>query len=285
MIVDNNDMVVCNDSMKEADVTITDNSNTFHMMSDIEKKSIHNIVKKLLSLLNNYCTQLPVIGYNSSRYDVCLVRKQLFAQNRLEDNRKHYVIKKNSSYMCISTPTLKFLDASNYLAAGTSYDSFLKSYDTISRKSFFPYEWLDQYSKLQYSQLPSYDAFYSKLKGVNTLEIEYKTYENLLLKHDNNVEKALSILKLKDVPKTGLENYTDLKVLWKENNWTSVKDLLIMYNNLDVLPFVEALLKMLTMYAHKKIDLFKNCVTVPSAARHLIFNSVDDDVKLKIQQG
>ena len=282
MNVDENDMLVCKDSMKAADVTITNNSNTFHVMSDIEKKSIHNSVKKLLSLLNNYCTQLPVIGYNSSRYDVCLVRKQLFAQNGLEDNRKHFVIKKNSSYMCISTTTLKFLDASNYLAAGTSYDSFLKSYDTIGRKSFFPYEWLDQFSKLQYSQLPSYDAFYSKLKGVNTLEIEYKTYENLLLKHDNNVEKTLSILKLKDVPKTGLENYTDLKVLWKENNWNSVRDLLIMYNNLDVLPFVEALLKMLTMYSHKKIDLFKNCVTVPSAARHLIFNSVEDDVKFAL---
>ena len=32
----------------------------------------------------------------------------------------------------------------------------------------------------------------------------------------------------------------------------------------------------------KKIDLFKNCVTVPSAARHLIFNSVDDDVKFAL---
>ena len=115
--------------------------------------------------------------------------------------------------MCISTPTFKFLDASNYLAAGTSYDSFLKSYD-MDRKSFFPYEWLDKYSKLQYSQLPSYDAFYSKLKSVNTLEIEYKTYENLLLKHDNNVEKSLKIMKLNTPPKSGLENYTDLKVLW-----------------------------------------------------------------------
>ena len=45
---------------------------------------------------------------------------------------------------------------------------------------------------------------------------------------------------------------------------------------------VEALLKMLTMYAHKKIDLFKNCVTVPSAARHLIFNSVNHDVNFAL---
>ena len=47
MIVVKNDILVCNDSMKEAGATIINNSNTFHMMSDIEKKSIHNSVKKL----------------------------------------------------------------------------------------------------------------------------------------------------------------------------------------------------------------------------------------------
>ena len=90
MTVDQNDMLVCNDSMKAANVTIANHSNTFHVMSDIEKKSVHNSVKKLLSLLNNYCTQLPVIGYNSSRYDVCLVRKQLFAQNGLGNSKKTF---------------------------------------------------------------------------------------------------------------------------------------------------------------------------------------------------
>ena len=119
-------------------------------------------------MLTSYCTQLPVLGFNSSKYDVCLVRKQLFTQSGLENNKSHFVIKKNNSYTCISTPTLKFLDASNYLAAGTSYDSFLKSYDTNIRKSFFPYEWLDDYAKLQYPNIPPYEAFYSKLKTANT---------------------------------------------------------------------------------------------------------------------
>ena len=89
-------------------------------------------------------------------------------------------------------------------------------------------------------------------------------------------------MKLNSSPKTGMENYADLLKIWKMNNWTTVKDFLIMYNNCDVAPFVEALLKMLSIYADKKIDLFKNCVTVPSAARHLIFNSVDDDVKFAL---
>ena len=263
MIVDSGDNLDCTEPSKTVLVKIVNKSSVFQSMSEIEKKPIYISVKKLISLLTSYCTQLPVLGYNSSRYDICLVRKQLFAQNELDDDKKHFVIKKYSSYMSISTPTLKFLDASNYLAAGTSYDSFLKSYDTEVRKSYFPYEWLDDYSKLQYSQLPSYDAFYSKLKGVNTLEAEYNLFENLLLKNDGDSEKTLKMMKLNSPPKTGMENYADLLEIWKMNNWTTVKDFFIMYNNCDVAPFVEALLKMLSIYADKKIDLFKNCVTVP----------------------
>ena len=52
MTVDQNDMFVSNDSMKAANVTNANHSSTFHVMSDIEKKSVS--VKKLLSLLNNY---------------------------------------------------------------------------------------------------------------------------------------------------------------------------------------------------------------------------------------
>ena len=263
-------------------VEIEGKSDIFQRLSDIEKKAVYNLVKKLITMLTSYCTQLPVLGYNSSRYDVCLVRKQLFTQNSLENNKKHFVIKKNNGYTCISTPTLKFLDASNYLAAGTSYDSFLKSYDTDVKKSFFPYEWLDEYCKLQYPDLPPYDAFYSKLKKCNTLEAESNAYHSLLVKFNNDVEKTLSILKLSKPPKTGLEHYAELQEIWLANNWTSVRDLLIYYNNCDVSPFVEALLNMLSIYQDKQIDLFKNCVTVPSAARHLIFNSVDDDVKFAL---
>ena len=282
MVGDTYDVMDCNESINTADVKISNNSRAIQKMSDIEKKSFYNTVKKLTALLTVYCAQLPVLGYNSSRYDVCLVRKQLFTQNGLEDDKKHFVIKKNSSYTCISTPTFKFLDASNYVAAGTSYDSFLKSYDTCNRKSYFPFEWLDDYAKLQYPELPPYDAFYSKLKKGNTLEAEYNSYHDLLVKLDNDVNKTLKVLKLTNPPKTGMDNYNDLKDMWKANSWTSVKDFLIMYNNYDVYPFVDALLKMLSIYEAKNIDLFKDCMTVPSAARKLIFSSVDNDVKFAL---
>lgn len=246
------------------------------------KKALHEEVKKLIALLTRYCQQCPIIGYNSSRYDIALIRKELLLQNGFNQKNQNFVIKKNNSYMCISTSRLKFLDASNYLAAGTSYDAFLKSFDTDVRKSFFPYEWLDDFLKLENTSLPPYDSFYSTLKKTNTLEAEYNTYHSLLVKHNNNTQATLKTMNLNSIPKTGPQNYADLQQMWIENNWKTVRDFLEMYNNADVGPFIDALLKMLDIYIDKKINLFKDCVTVPSAARSLVFSSIDKDVKFAL---
>ena len=45
--------------------------------------------------------------------------------------------------MCMKTDSLKFLDISNYLAPGFSYDQFLKAYECEQTKGFFSYQWLD----------------------------------------------------------------------------------------------------------------------------------------------
>ena len=55
-------------------VEIESKSDIFQRLSDIEKKAVYNLVKKRIAILTSYCTQLPVLGYNSSRYDVCLVQ-------------------------------------------------------------------------------------------------------------------------------------------------------------------------------------------------------------------
>ena len=148
----------------------------------------------------------------------------------------------------------KFLDAANYLSVGTSYDAFLKSYDTEQNKSFLPYEWLDDIKKLEQSYLPEYSAFYSNLKNENTLENEYNSYLSVLDEHQGDIAITLKALNLKTPPKTGLDNYNKLKQLWKNNKWQTMKDFLIYYNNLDVIPFVEALEKMLHLYRENKID-------------------------------
>ena len=76
--------------------------------------------------------------------------------------------------MCLKTNSLKFLDISNYVAPGFSYDQFLRAYECEQTKGFFPYEWIDSLDKLEETSLPSHEAFYSSLKNQNITEEEYE---------------------------------------------------------------------------------------------------------------
>ena len=71
-----------------------------------------------------------------------------------------FTIKKNNSYISIAVPEMKFLDISNYLAAGCSYSKFLKAYGCDIPKGIFPYEWFDSEEKLSHTQLPPAEAFF-----------------------------------------------------------------------------------------------------------------------------
>lgn len=91
----------------------------------------------------------------------------------MHEQEHGFVVKKCNAYACITTDTLKFLDISHFLAPGTSYAGFLKAYRVEEAKGFFPYEWLDDMTKLDHQQLPPHDAFYSGLKDTNISEVEY----------------------------------------------------------------------------------------------------------------
>ena len=52
---------------------------------------------------------------------------------------------------------------------------------------------------MQKTELPSFDAFYSKLRSCNPLEAEYTDYVNLL-KSGLTTEQAVAILKLTEQP-------------------------------------------------------------------------------------
>ena len=51
----------------------------------------------------------------------------------------------------------------------------------------------------------------------------------------------------------------------------TLEDLLIWYNKLDVYPFVTAVNSLCQFYFNKKIDLFKDTVSVPGVARKMLF--------------
>ena len=52
-----------------------------------------------------------------------------------------------------------------FLGGATTLDSFLKAYKASETKKFFPYDWSDNPDKLDFPELPPYEAFFSKLRN------------------------------------------------------------------------------------------------------------------------
>ena len=151
----------------------------------------------------------------------------------------------------------------NFLGGATSLDSFLKAYKTAETRSFFPYEWFDCPQKINNSELPPYDAFFSKHRNVNLLEKDYSDYQNLL-SSGLKTEEALSKMKFSKPSPSGEENYQFLLDIWNQENMGTFKDFLRWYNNKDVVPILEAMQKMLAFYHKKGIDMLKLWCTLPN---------------------
>lgn len=211
------------------------------------RNMMYNYVQKLLTNFTNYCMQTPVLGFNSSKYDINLVKNKLTKVLGMHEKKKSYAIKRNNSYTCIATSRFRFLDMSQFIAPGTSYAKFLKAYGVEEEKGFFPYEWFDSIEKLNYPKLPEIgDAWFSTLKQKSILDDGKHSIE---------------------------ENYLFLEEIWNRFSMKSFKDFLQWYNNLDVKPFVQGIINYCKLYWEKKIDIFKIAVSIPGIARLNLFNT------------
>ena len=177
----------------------------------------------------NYCDRLPVIGFNSQRYDIPLIKRYLPYSLHKLDTLPEMVIRKDNSYMALGTKTLQYLDITNYLAAGTSLASFYKAYNVTDPKGFFPYEWFDSLEKLDATSLPPIEAFQSLLTNKSISE----------------------------------ENYQSCLDVWEEEGMTTFRDFVKYYNDLDVIGLVEGIEKMLDINIAKRLDTFKDSVSLP----------------------
>ncbi|KAJ8311815.1 hypothetical protein KUTeg_010628 [Tegillarca granosa] len=123
-----------------------------------------NAVKTMINQMKIYVTQVPALGFDSARNDLNLVKQKLARHLKMHELNATFVVKQNNFYSCISSPTFKFLDITQFLAPGTSYSKFLKAYDVKEAKGYFVYEWLTDASKLESTSLPPHEAFHSSLK-------------------------------------------------------------------------------------------------------------------------
>ena len=206
------------------------------------KKTV-NPCKTLEKQLQTWLRQLPVIGFNSGHYDLNVVKK-FFIPYMLKGNDKtRFVVKRQNTFMCFSTTNLKFLDVTQYLAPGVSYDKYLKAYGCELQKGHFPYEYMDGIGKLADRALPPQAAFFSQLKNEGISDTDYAACQ----------------------------------AVWGDNQMTTMRDYLIWYNNRDVTPFLDAIAKQAGFYKHQNIDMFKDGISVPGLSLLHLFNDLPND--------
>ena len=216
------------------------------------EESKTNPYKTLIGQLLGWLHQLPVIGFNSGRYDLNVI-KQFFIPYLLkpskQDNEEEeadetrFVIKRQNTFMCFATKKLKFLDITSYLAPGFSYDKYLKAYGCELQKGHFPYEYMDGIGKLEDRALPPQAAFFSQLKNEGISDTDYAACQ----------------------------------AVWGDNQMTTMRDYLIWYNNRDVTPFLDAIAKQAAFYRDRHIDMFKDGISVPGLSLLHLFNDLPND--------
>ena len=252
-----------------------------------------NQLIELQEHLESYCNVIPVFGFNSAKYDINLIKSYLLPILINERNMEPTVNKKANQFVSFKFGDVQLLDIMNFLGGATTLESFLKAYKTAETKGFFPYEWFDCPHKMNNSELPPYDAFFSKLRNVKPLEKDYSDYQ-ILLGSGLKTEEALSKTKLSKPPPSGEENYQYLLDIWNHENMCTFKDFLRWYNNKDVVPTLEAIQKMLAFYHKKRIDMLKLGCTLPNlaniclhkstSAKFYPFTETDKDLLQKIRE-
>ena len=203
------------------------------------KKTV-NPYKTLENQLQVWLHQLPVVGFNSGRYDLNAIKK-FFVPLLIHNNAA--VIKRQNTYMCLSTDQLKFVDICNYLAPGVSYDKYLKAYGCELQKGNFPYEYMDDLQKLEDRVLPPQSAFFSQLKNEGISDADYARCQ----------------------------------AVWHDNQMKTMRDFLVWYNNRDVIPFLQAIDKQFAFYCDRDIDMFKDGISVPGLSLLHLFNDLPND--------
>jgi hypothetical protein len=196
-------------------------------------------LKTIKTKLDTWMRRLVVLGFNSGKYDLNVLLPYIIRFCKTNGIEPH-PIKRNFAFISLFCDSVQFLDISNYLGAGTSYEKYLKAYNPEGEvKGFFPYEWFTGLEKLDETQLPDHKHFFSSLKGKNISQEEYES----------------------------------CKKVWKDKNMKTMRDYLHHYQLLDVRPFLRAIEKQIHFYKERNLDLFKEAFSLPGISSRYVFKT------------
>ena len=243
---------------------------------------------KLLARLKRFINLSPVLGFNSSGYDIPLIKDYLFPElvDIVPSEASIEFVKKTSRYVSLTINGLHaegglvFLDVMQYLAPGFNLDNFIRSFAATSgdqQKSYFPYEYLDGYDRLGETSMPPYEAFYSRLRQENQLDSEYRRYLIDVCNLSPNTLKGEipeEIVATSPPPDTGREKYEKLCRMWTDKGWNNLGDYLRYYNVQDVVPFLIGVCGYAREFSVKEVDMVRDAISLPGLAKQILLKHV-----------
>ena len=194
------------DRLEEANLAADDFMDDDNVEMDNDDNVTSEGMKKLDKLYKRfeaYCKELVVFGFNSSGYDIKLIKKYLFKELCERGQQPTFTVKKSGKYPCIKTEHLKFMDILQFLAPGYNLKSFFKAFGVTEQKGFFPYDYFTSADQLDEITLPPYETFYSTIKNCNVLE-EYIAFQKLV-DQGKSEQEALQALRLQTNQKLALK--------------------------------------------------------------------------------
>ena len=162
------------------------------------------------------CNVILLCGFKSANYGLNLIKSYFLPNLVNQRDIEHTVIKKANQFISFKFGDIHRLDIMNLVGGGTNFESLMKSNKMSETKRFFPYEWFDHPDKMENTELPPFNAFYSKLRSCNRLETDYNGNTNLF-NSGLPTKEAVIQLKLTKPPPIGNDNYQYLQQLWKQH--------------------------------------------------------------------
>ena len=130
--------------------------------------------KRQSKLVEEYALQVPILGFNSGKYDINLVKIYDFMKCLL-DRKIEKIFKGNGVYKLIQTEHFRILDARLYCPANFSLDMYISTYVKGAKKFIFPYEKITSFKVLDELIVNlKLEDFNSKLKNNNSLVNHYQ---------------------------------------------------------------------------------------------------------------
>lgn len=206
----------------------------------IESLTNEDRKKRYLEDLNRYVEEVPIIGFNSGKYDINLNIKEFMTELNQRNGNKIFSVKNGVSFKTLKSGNFAFMDICQYLPPNYNLDQYIKAFNKDGlKKSVFPYEYMDSYEKLSSDiNLIERKHFFSSLKNCGITDEEWAEFNNNKFKHQ----------------------------------WKTLRDLLKFYNNLDVKPFLEAVINNQNYYYRMNLEMFKDGLSLPALSEKILFS-------------